>query len=915
MNKINNRLLFISALLLALLLHAAPIPTFASPDTAKFFGKGQPLQLEDLPPGRAKTRLDQLPPAARQQALRWLQRLSFPEADLEFLRFDNEGGVLYADTHNIELAADEGAAASPGVSGIQPADTFQLHSKPGASKVLFLDFDGHTISGTAWNSGRPDPLYARAFDIDGSPSTFSSEELNRIQEVWHRTAEDFSPFDIDVTTEDPGVFDATTGRVLITHTLDTNNNLMPYDTAGGVAYVGVFGASYFQSYQPAFVYYNNLGGGNPTYIAEATSHEFGHNLGLSHDGRGEPHNDGYYLGHGTGFVSWAPIMGVGYYTNVTQWSMGGYTASNNSEDDLSMIAAKLGYRTDDHSNSTSNATPLVIETDGTIISSNPETENYQLPSSDNKGVVESASDVDYFSIDVAAGPLNISIKPAWAAFYRTTRRGANLDISATLYNLAGQAIISSDPVDNTNASIATTVTTGSYYLAISGVGSVLSPYPDYGSVGQYFISGTVTPQSIPVASTDLSASAASHTQINLSWSDNASNETGYRVERSLDQSSWSSLAAIAANSSSYSDSNLSPSTTYYYRVVAYNSSGDATSNVASATTLIPPPVTPSSLSANAASHTQINLSWSDNASNETGYRVERSLDQSSWSLRATIATNSTRYNDNSLAASTTYFYRVVAYNSSGDATSNVASATTLIPPPVTPSGLSANAASHTQINLSWSDNASNEDGYLILRSQDQLNWTSIAILAMNSSQYVDSGLADTSTYFYRVVAYNSSGNNTSNVASATTLIPPPATPNDLTATAASHTQINLSWNDNANNETGYRVERSLNQVNWQQAISLPENSSAHSDNDLTAATTYFYRIVNFNSSGESISKTTSATTLNTPIMSTEPSNNNGGGGGASFYLLMILAICAFSWRGTNGHQRRLNQQPPTKQRI
>ena len=80
-----------------------------------------------------------------------------------------------------------------------------LHSNPSATKKVFLDFDGQTITGTSWNdynSGRP--IHAPAYDLDGNILDFNSTEIARIQQIWQRVSEDFAPFNVDVTTEDPG---------------------------------------------------------------------------------------------------------------------------------------------------------------------------------------------------------------------------------------------------------------------------------------------------------------------------------------------------------------------------------------------------------------------------------------------------------------------------------------------------------------------------------------------------------------------------------------------------------------------------------------------------------------------------------------------------------------------------------------
>ncbi|HSZ59475.1 MAG TPA: DUF4082 domain-containing protein, partial [Tepidisphaeraceae bacterium] len=202
------------------------------------------------------------------------------------------------------------------------------------------------------------------------------------------------------------------------------------------------------------------------------------------------------------------------------------------------------------------------------------------------------------------------------------------------------------------------------------------------------------------------------------------------------------------------------------------------------------PAAPSNLSAAAASSSQINLSWTDNSNNETGFLIERSTNGVTFTQIASLAANTTSYSDTGLAASTQYTYRVRATNSAGNsAYSNTASATTSAPaivPPAAPSGLSAAAASSSQINLSWTDNSNNETGFLIERSTDGVTFTQIASLAANTTSYSDSGLTAATTYYFRVVATNSAGPSApSATATATTSQPPP----DLTGVAADRLKI------------------------------------------------------------------------------------------------------------------------------
>ncbi|RPH96961.1 MAG: hypothetical protein EHM68_09970, partial [Lysobacterales bacterium] len=376
---------------------------------SRWFGLGQPANISDLPPGQLKRRLESLPPQASARALRWLQDIEFPGTDLELLRVDDQGGVYFEDTFRPDPElAQQGASAGAFVEAAPQTtldDAFTLHSKPGAPNVVYIDFDGHVIIGTAWNAGAAATYYARPYDLDGNPSTFNATERTRIVDIWHRVAEDLAPYNIDVTTEAPASFGRYTGRILVTHHQDQTGAAMPHPTAGGVAYVGVFGLSnYHTYYSPALVYYSNLGGGVETYVAEASSHEFGHNLGLSHDGTNA--GAAYYTGHGSGLVSWAPIMGVGYYNNVTQWSRGEYLDANNPQDDLALIGGLLGARADDHGNTIGSGTALLVGGDGNVISSNPELDPHnELP--ENKGVIHSAADVDVFTFTAGAGPLSL----------------------------------------------------------------------------------------------------------------------------------------------------------------------------------------------------------------------------------------------------------------------------------------------------------------------------------------------------------------------------------------------------------------------------------------------------------------------------------------------------------------------------
>jgi hypothetical protein len=589
------------------LLAFATSPVFAQSDqgiAARQFGGGHPVKISDLPPGQLRRSLESLSPTANAKALKWLQEISFTGTDLDVLKVDEQGGVYFDDTLLPDATLQQQAASAPTTEGASPAtlaDAFNLHSRPGAPNVVFIDFDGHVFSATAWGAGSFSGL---PYDLDGNNATFNDTERGRIIDIWHRVAEDLAPFNIDVTTQQPASFSATTGRILVTRDTDATGKAMPSQGAGGVAYINVFGASnYHTYYSPALVYYDNLGGGVETYVAEASSHEFGHNLGLSHDGLGGTSPTTYYQGHGSGLVSWAPIMGNGYYNNVTEWSKGEYPNANQTQDDLAIIQGKLGLKPDDHGNVIGSGTALVVGPTGSVVSSNPELDPHNvLP--ENKGVINSRTDVDVFTFVAGAGPLSLSVQPAWQAFYRATdRRGANLDIKIELRNAAATLVSTNDPAGDTKASISATVGAGTYHLLISGegAGNLTSGYSDYDSLGQYFINGSVAAGAgdgtapTPNPLTWASLPAATGTSTIAMTATVATDETSsvqYNFQCLAGGSGCSSSGWQSSNS--HTASGLAAGTAYTFNVMARDAAGNQTNPAlsSSATTQATPPPPP-----------------------------------------------------------------------------------------------------------------------------------------------------------------------------------------------------------------------------------------------------------------------------------------------------------------------------------
>ena len=329
------------------------------------------------------------------------------------------GGRLFYKDAVPTLQHRHRAAAAP----FPLEETFALHSKLGSDRTIFLDFDGMLVSGTEWNAeGVPNGTYP-AWSLDGNAGSFNTAEQTVIQNVWLQVSEDYAPFDVDVTTEDPGeaAIDRSGGgdqkygaHALITPSTTAEASICgspPSGGCGGVAFTDVFDdTSAHQDYQPAWVFPHELAD-NAKYIAEAATHEVGHQLSLNHDGTAQ--DPDYYAGHSP----WAPIMGAGYDQPIVQWSKGDYAGANNHEDDLAKITSHgLSYRADEAGGSIATAAG-------------------SLPS--GTAYVTTRGDQDFYDLGACAGSLTIDAEPAPVS--------PDLDIELRLYDGTGTLVDSDNP--------------------------------------------------------------------------------------------------------------------------------------------------------------------------------------------------------------------------------------------------------------------------------------------------------------------------------------------------------------------------------------------------------------------------------------------------------------------------------------
>ncbi|MFN3648483.1 MAG: fibronectin type III domain-containing protein [Armatimonadota bacterium] len=362
----------------------------------------------------------------------------------------------------------------------------------------------------------------------------------------------------------------------------------------------------------------------------------------------------------------------------------------------------------------------------------------------------------------------------------------------------------------------------------------------------------------PSAPDQLQAEAVSSTSISLTWRDTSANESGFRIERKTGNGSFTQVATVDANVTSYLDTGLSPGTRYTYRVRAVNAAGSsAFSNEASATTSSAPPPAPDRLAARALSSRRVELTWRDRSTNEESFEVERRLENGTFQRVAVLPPNTTRYEDQGLEPETVYFYRVRAVNAGGpSAYTDEVRVETLSPPPppAAPEGLAAAPQGFFQINLQWLDRSTNEEQFEIERRTAGGAFARVATVPANTTTFADTMLQPGTLYFYRVRAVNEGGESAySNVAQASTapLPPPPAAPAGLDCEVPSTSQVRLTWQDRSNNEERFVIQRRTGTGAFQQVGQVAANTTSFTDSGLEPNTRYFYRVAAENAGGTS----------------------------------------------------------------
>ncbi|MEJ7591182.1 MAG: zinc-dependent metalloprotease family protein [Planctomycetaceae bacterium] len=348
-----------------------------------------------------------------------------------------------------------------------------LHSNSGAAATLYLDFDGHFEATWGGYTNVTTPVY----DFDGDRLSFSDAELANIQAIWFRVAEDYAPFNIDVTTVEPPVLAAGTP-------IADANGIALRIAIGGVSTdwygPGIGGVAYINSFtnsiaNVAYVFAQDKT--TPYWPGDVVSHESGHAFGLQHQSSYDVYGNKLQE-YNPGNASWHPLMGSVATTAISTWYNG--TSSQGAttyQDDMGLIAGAtngFGYYSDDYGDTT--ATAAALSQAGNTWS--------------GTGLVGTNTDADMFSLTVTTEDT-----------YRVTVSGlispygdlyaSNLDAALELRDSAGVLIGTASPSGTTSAELRKGLTPGTYFVGVKSSGT-------YGWVGRYSINVDAPPAGVIV---------------------------------------------------------------------------------------------------------------------------------------------------------------------------------------------------------------------------------------------------------------------------------------------------------------------------------------------------------------------------------------------------------------------------------
>jgi len=711
-----------------------------------------------------------------------------------------------AESFAVSLATSTGTLSTLGGAVVATATAANglplLHSLPGAPTAIYLDFDGE---GT--NAG---------YDVDGVPATFNTTEAATITEVWRQISVYFAIFNVDVSTEMP--------------TVPFAWHVSSPSISGGYSYVGVFPNTSPQSF-------NN--DGDARTRVSGIAHELGHNFGLNHQSdydllgnKTAEYSSGFDALHG-------PIMGVDYAQSIHKWFIGHPSNSASSlQDDIAVIAGKIkarqsaggdGFRIDDYGGTIATAQPLTASAGSRTAS----------------GIIERMADVDAFSFVATAGGAVISAVP-------TKPSGA--DIKLEVYDGSGVLVAARDGSTN-DQQIVLPVGEGTWYVMVSSHG-------DYGDVGMYDLSvndlsagwGSVDVGSVGSPGTAGYDAATGTFTVAGSGGDVYGTADGFRfayqtltgdgsivarVVQNQNTNAWSKVGVEIRETLAAGSKHVAMVTTaangpqFVYRTTT---GGSSTSVNGTAATFAP---------------TWVRLVRTGNV-----IAASRSADGVSWtsvgmvvvSMASTVSIGLLSSAHDSVKVNVATFTDVILTG-----TMNAPAATNSLE---APSGVAVARGMGTALAVSWQAVAG-ASGYVIERSADGVGFADVGTVASSATSWTDTSLSVSMRFFYRVRATDTSGRSVaSGIVNA---ISRPSAVTNAAVTSLTTSQVVLNWRDTSG-DSGYRIERSTDNVTFTQIATVGTNVPSYAASGLAVGTNYWFRITPMTAYGDSVSTVISGST-------------------------------------------------------
>ena len=321
----------------------------------------------------------------------------------------------------------------------------------------------------------------------------------------------------------------------------------------------------------------------------------------------------------------------------------------------------------------------------------------------------------------------------WTSAKDFTLQGSNDGSSFTTVDTVSNRLAAAWPTSTTTSistmnssefSQFTVDSPGSYTYYRISVTAVNNTYTQnwFGEVAYY--SDVVT---VPDAPTNLAASVASNTSVNLSWTAPSGTVDSYKIENSTDNSSWTTIVATHTSGTTYTNTGLTTGATYYYRVSSTNSAGTSAASSVVNVVVVYAPTAPTNVGSSSITHNSATLSWTaSSAGSPTGYKIERSLNGSSWTvLVANTGSTAVTLSLTALSPSTQYYHRVSGINANGTSpASSSGNFTTSANPNAAPSNLSVATPnpSATEAVLSWTASSPTPTSYTVSWSPDNALW-------------------------------------------------------------------------------------------------------------------------------------------------------------------------------------------------